>query len=66
MDIVYYTGGKSKPFNTSTNQTVNECGYTLPLTAYPIKDMQLPVINNNLLIAGGGTAGTASSNILMI
>lgn len=61
MDIVYYTGGKSKPFNTSTNQTVNECGYTLPLTAYPIKDMQLPVINNNLLIAGGGTAGTAAA-----
>lgn len=61
MDTVYYAGGKNKPFNTSTNQTVNEYGHTLSLTAYSIEGMQLPVVNKSLLIAGGGTAGIAAA-----
>ena len=61
MNTVYYAGGKDKPFNTPTNQIINENGRTLPLTVFPIHDMQLPIVNNPLLIAGGGTAGIAAA-----
>lgn len=61
MNTVYYAGGKNKPFNAPTNQTISEYGHTLPLTVFSIQDMQLPIVNHPLLIAGGGTAGIAAA-----
>ena len=59
LQSIYYAKGKKCNFSTHAHKPVNECGSLLPLNTYPITDMQLPVINTPLLIAGGGTAGTA-------
>lgn len=61
MQVVYYAGGKKEIFSSLTGSPVNEYGHPLPLTAYPIKEMQLPTVDSSLLIAGGGTAGMAAA-----
>lgn len=56
---VYYADGKTCNYMNTSKVPVCESGQKLPLIPYSANHMQLAVINSSLLVAGGGTAGTA-------
>ena len=56
---IYYIGGKSR--YTPNDTFINENGKTLPLSPFEWKNIKINTIKTQILIAGGGTAGSMAA-----
>lgn len=59
FQTVYYASGKTCGYKHTNQAPICESGQKIPLIPYSASHMKLNVINSSLLVAGGGTAGTA-------